>query len=501
MGIRLIVIGAGRIGTDLVNHISKNYDITCVDEQAGALEGLQSIEGSKSITLLQGDATSRLTLEKARVNEADVVVLTTAKEMVNLEAARILREKFSVPRVISIGITSSGIAEFEALQVEVVNIFEASAHSLRNIIQSEVRTPQGIGLGLGEILELSIHPRSRLVNKPLERLVPLNWRIGLIYRDDAVMVPDGSTRLMPNDRVIILGDPSVLKTVSELLAFTTHDFPVEYGTLALVYLEGSEGETYFAEVEYVLKTLPFGEVVFMLSPAIQDTKRFEPFFERSPHIHTVHISSRKRPMKSILESAGMLSRNCGLIIGDKKTLLGSPGLLPYRWNLVRQIARSMEQLYAPVLFCSGTFPYRRVAVPAIPPADVKPVLETALEITAQMAGELTVFQSPPSIYTGGEEENKAFEKIKKTVSDMALLYKRKIAASVLTGNPVHEITRAVQDCHLLLLESNEWERRVLFSSILNPDPMVHLLARSPISTLLQPPETRRKEIRSSQKQP
>jgi Trk K+ transport system NAD-binding subunit len=493
MSNRLVIIGAGRIGTDLISRMSNNFEIVCIEQGDESLKDLEPLQESRKITVIQGDATSRLILEQARVDEADVVVLTVSSEAINLEAARVLREKFNVPRIVAIGISSEGIAELEALDVEVVNVFKASAHSILNLIQSAIRTPQEIGSGQGEILELTVHPRSRLTHKPLARLVPLSWRVGLIYRNEKVIVPDGRTRLMPNDRVIILGDPSVVKTLSELLTFSTHDFPLEYGSLALVYLGEEDGEAYFSEVEYLLKTFPFREVVFMLSPRIKDPGRLQDFFDRCPHLYTIHASENKRPMASILESAGILRRNCGLIIGNKKTLLGNTGMLPYRNKRVRLISRTLEQLYAPILFCAGTFPYQGLAVPAIPPADVKPLLETALEISGQMASDLSVFHCSPSAYTGGEEEKTASGKIKKTVSDMGLLFKRKIPVSVLTGNPVHQVTRAVQELQLLLLEPMEWDRRPLFSLFFRPDPVIHLLARSPISTLLQPPENVKKE--------
>lgn len=501
MSNRLVIVAAGRVGSDLISHLAGGYEITCIDLNAESFKHFQSLPETRNVSFIEGDATSRLVLEKARVEEADVVLLTSTSEAVNLEVARILREKFSVPRIISIGISTEGITELESLDVEVANIFKASAHNILNIVRSEIRTPQGIGTGQGEILELTVHSRSRLANKTLSRIAPVSWRIGLVYRNDQILVPDGATRLMANDRVIVIGDPSVLKTVSELLTFSSHEFPLEYGPLALVYLDGTEKEAYFSEVDYLLNTFPLKETVFMLSPRIKDPKQFDAFFARCPHIHTVHSTTEKNPIAAILESAEYLRRKCGLIIGDKAVLIGKSELLSYRKNMVRLIAQGLENLYAPILFCAGTFPYKRVAMPAIPPSDIKPVLETALEITEQMAAELAVLLSPPSEYTGSDQDTAAFEKIKKTISDMGLLYKRKIPATTLAGNPVIEVTRALPDFNLLVLEPKEWDHWGLFSSFFSPDPILHILARSPITTLIQPREPVRKSTPPSAGKP
>ena len=498
MSNRLLIVGAGRIAKDLVTQLSEGYQITCIDKNAEALEELKTVQENGEMTIIQGDATSRLVLKEAQVDDMDMVLLTISKEKINLETARILREKFSVARIISIGITPKGIAELEELEIEVANIFKASANNILNIIQSHIRTPQGIGAGQGEILEVTVHPQSRLVNKPLSRLAPKNWQVGIIYRDDKIIVPGGKIRLMPEDRVVIMGEPSVLKSVSELLTFSTHDFPIEYGSLALVYIGGTEKSDYFSEVQYLLSTLPFSEVVFMLSPKIKDPETYRTFFDECPHIFTVHTTTEHTPIKAILKSVGLLSRNCGLIIGQKNVLQGKPAFLPYRDRLFRTIIRCTEQYYAPIVFCRGTAPYEKVSIPAIPPSDIKPLLETALEVSSQLASELTVFLSSPSSYTGAEDEILSFDTMKKTISDMGLLYKRKVPVTSLKGNPVHEVMAHIGKQNLLVLEPREWKIRGLISSLLNPDPILHILARSNITTILQPLESGKKSPQSAE---
>ncbi len=492
MNNRLVIVGAGRIGSDLLGRLAEKFEVTVVDLKENVLDPFQDRSWARNIHLIQGDATSRLVLEEARVHDADIVLLTCAREEINLETARVLRENFSISRIISVGITTEGIEELKRLEVEVANIFLASSHSILNLIGSGTRVPREIGTGKGEILELTVHPRSRLLYKPLERLVPINWRVGLIYRNGGMLVPDGKTRLMPQDRVILIGDPSVVKTVAELLTFSTHDFPLEYGTLALIFIQGVENESYFSEVEYLLNALPFREVVFMLSPAVRDPERFHPFFARIPYLHTIHSTTEKDPWKAILGSAGILHYNCGLIIGDREVLLGAPKRLPYRIRRIRSIEKTLAQFYAPILFSSGTFPYERIVMPALPAYPVKPLLETALEVSGQLHAELSLLFSPPSRYTSGEEERAEFNRVKKTVSGMALLYKRKVQTITLDGNPVIEVTRVAREQNLLVLESGGKAGKGVLHAVLNPDPVVHLLARSPVSILLQPPESIRK---------
>jgi hypothetical protein len=97
--------------------------------------------------------------------------------------------------------------------VEVENIFTLSGASIRNMLEQKMRTAHAIGLGKNEILEVEVYPNSKLANKPIGSLAPIRWRICIIYREENTIIPRENTVLKPKDRVIILGDPVVLKTV------------------------------------------------------------------------------------------------------------------------------------------------------------------------------------------------------------------------------------------------------------------------------------------------
>ncbi len=476
---RIVIIGLGRIGRELLKKLPRDFEITCIDLDPELKERARKLKG-EDVRFIAGDATSRLVLEDAGVDEADVVIITTTNEKVNVEAARLLREHFNAKRVISVGVTQENVEALEGLGVEVENIYIASATGIRNRIEQRSRAAHAIGLGKNEILEVEVHPNSRLANKPIGALAPIRWRIGIIYRDGNIIMPRKDRILKPRDRVIILGDPAVLKTVSEILTFSFQRFPLEYGSTVVAYLSGRESAGFFDELEYLFSVFHLNRIVFIYS------KKAASLRELMKRNGFKNVEERETVLSPYNAIEGLLKEERGehgLIVLSKDIPVAASSDLRRR-SFLNSLASAAA---CPILLAAGTFPYERMVVPCVEGMDVQRVMDTAFEISSSLNNELTALLVEPSSYISTEEEVRWFEEMKKSVSDMALVYKTSINAPVLKGNPVKAISGALKDYNLLIVDTGGWKKRGWFSLMLNPDVVWHIVSRSAISTLLIPP--------------
>jgi Trk K+ transport system NAD-binding subunit len=478
---RFVVIGLGQIGRELIRRLSRDFGITCIALNPDAEEILRKLK-REDAKLIVGDATSRLVLEDARVDDASAVIVTTTIERVNIEVATILKEHFNPQRVISVALTQRGMETLEALGVEVDNIFTAGALGIRNRIEEKSKAAHAIGLGKEEILEVEVHPHSRLANNPLGLLDPIKWRVGIVYREGNIIVPKPDTVLKPKDKVIILGDPAVLKTVSEMLTFSFQKFPLEYGPTAIVYFSGMEEEPYVEEVNYLFSVLPLEKAILVLSKKAQ-TEKFHSLLEA---LKVKDVSEKRTvlpPLDAIRATLGECSGEQGLIVFPDpvvKSFVSDAG----KKNL---LIGALSLARCPILIGRGTFPYEKMAVPCVEGTNVEHAMESAFEISSSLSNKITALQVRPSSYIAGEEEMKDFEERKKSISHMSLIYKAKVHIETLEGNPVKAVLGSIGDFNLVLADMSASRTGGVLYSLLNPDVIWKIVRGSPVSTLVVPP--------------
>ena len=481
---RFIIIGLGNIGLILLKTLSRDYELLCIDRDEAVIDRAREIR--EDIDVVIGDATSRLVLEEAGINDADGVIITTTDEKVNIEIARILHENFEPRRVIAIAISEEGIETLRSYGAEVENIFMASATGIVNRLTEKTKTTHEIGLGRKEIMEVEVHPNSRLANKPIGILAPIKWRIGIIYRDDNIIIPRKDVVLKPKDRVVILGEPNILKTVAEILTFSFERFPLEYGTVVLTYLTGAEDERFFEELGYIISSFPVEKNIFVCSRKVAERrKEIEQFCDRFHIKERVFKESVLPILSAIEETSKEIKNEQALIVVSKKAVLDSLGVSVFSTRK-RNFLYSLADIGScPVFILSGTHPYEKILLPSFAGADIDRIIETGIEISAIINGSLTALTVEPSRYIATEEEYAKHKEIRKRISALTAMYKTSIEVITMRGNPV-KVTHQVQREYNLMVISRGSPRRG-FLSFLSPDVVWNVIKDTRITTLITPP--------------
>ncbi len=485
---KVLIVGVGNIGLQLIKNLSRDFSLVCIDSSEPALEGARRLRG-EDLTTIVGDATSRLVLEEAGAADADTVIISTTTEKVNIEIARILKDHFTVPRVISIGITQKGIATLDELGVEVESIFNVSATGIRNRLEAKTKTVHGIGLGKNEILEVEVHANSRLANKRLAALRPQNWRVGVIYREGNILVPHSETSLRAKDKVIILGQPLVLKTVAEMLTFRFTHFPLEYGDTLIAYFPARWQPAYLDEVEYICSVYPLEKALFVCvrkSSELEDRLRaiVARHHFKQYDIEETNGQPAFAGLRALLQEYG---RRAAMMTLPRSSIefSGLP-LIGARRGKHLLITLSAA-LGCPILLAGGTFPYEKVAVPCLDLGSLKRSMEATLEMSAGISYDIEALFVSLSRYISSEEQAREFEEMKKAVADLGLIYKAGIETTELRGNPIKVVRQAMEERNLMVADIAGWRDIGFFASLLTPDVAWSIVRQSPASTLLIPP--------------
>jgi len=482
----IVLIGAGNIGRELLSKLSRDFEIVCVDSNPGTRPLVEALRGSDRTRVIIGDATSRLVLEEARVDESDAVIITTTSEKINKEVARVLHDHFHCRKVISAGITHEGMQELAGLGAEVKNIFTATANDIRNLIEHQAKTAYGIGIGKNEILEVEVHPNSKLKNRPLGWIAPIRWNIGIIYREGNIIIPRADTVLKERDRVIIFGDPSVLRIVAEMMTSDFQRFPLEFGTSLFVYVSGAEGSAFFEEVNYVYSVFQLEKVHFIYASGATDLiSRHEETVGRYKFKTAERTVSSFGPAGAVTALLSSEPVRPGIVILSKKTVLRA-SFGGYTRSGKKTIDSLVRAGRCPVILAEGSFPYGEMAVPALQKGDFRDILQSAVEISMTANTNVEALLVKPSEYISAEEEHQSFEEMKGVISNIGFFHKKKIPIRILEGNPVQGISRILPEYNLLVLNAGHWAEKGLMRSLLSPNIEWQILRRSMISVLALP---------------
>lgn len=95
----VIIVGCGRVGSQLANMLSDNGDnVCCIDRSADAFANLgRNFNG----TTLQGVGFDEDVLDKAGIEDCDVLAAVTQHDNANLMCAEVANRIFDVPHVIA----------------------------------------------------------------------------------------------------------------------------------------------------------------------------------------------------------------------------------------------------------------------------------------------------------------------------------------------------------------------------------------------------------------
>lgn len=94
----IVIIGCGRTGSQLADLLSQEgHEVVIVDKNNKKFKNLNV---NFSGFTVEGDGMEHEVLKKARIDQAEVVVITTGNDNINYMLAQLSREIFEVPQVL-----------------------------------------------------------------------------------------------------------------------------------------------------------------------------------------------------------------------------------------------------------------------------------------------------------------------------------------------------------------------------------------------------------------
>jgi len=126
---------------------------------------------------------------------------------------------------------------FDDPNIIAINSSDILASRLFDYIPNVPVIAQNVGMGEGEIVEVLVPFGSSFVYRHIGALEQKNWKIVAIYRNQRLILPSPKRMIQPNDLLVLVGEPSVLKTVYRAIKRELGQFPAPYGSNLYLYID------------------------------------------------------------------------------------------------------------------------------------------------------------------------------------------------------------------------------------------------------------------------
>ena len=209
---RIIIIGAGAVGSQLADQLSKeNHDVTVIEQNK---ERMQHLQDELDILVVEGNGASPKILAAADIKRCDLMMALTNSDEMNIVASLTACEHevpFKIARVSNMDyyLLDNWLSEKNLGVDLLVNPEFECALQIRNLLSVPGATDVAeFGGGQALLIGLEVMRNAPCVGETLQELRLKMERneflVGSITRDGRTIIPTGKTRLEEGDQIFII---------------------------------------------------------------------------------------------------------------------------------------------------------------------------------------------------------------------------------------------------------------------------------------------------------
>jgi trk system potassium uptake protein TrkA len=220
--VRIVIIGAGKVGTFIAADLLENgHDVTVVEREAQQVDRRRATEGLEHVEWVVADACEVSELARANLESADAVLAVTGDDEDNLVTSLLAKQEFGVPRVIAR--VNHPANEWMFTEMWGVDIAVSAPHLLSALVEEAVTVGSMVRLlqvagGRARLIEVTLTADSPILGRSIvDAAFPRGSSVVAIVRAGDVVVPRGDTVFHLGDEVLALVSDESEAEVSALL--------------------------------------------------------------------------------------------------------------------------------------------------------------------------------------------------------------------------------------------------------------------------------------------
>ena len=216
---RVLIEGCTKLGVTVARQLeSRVKSVVLVDRDRERAEAASTVLDKALV--LHGDVVDPDFARDNNLERSDVYLALTSDDQTNLMHA-LLVKKLGIPRIVVQAQEPAYLPVLHTLGVGVVvtpRLLTVNA-ILRHIRRGRVLQVSQIGESGAEAREYLVTEESRVAGSALRDLkIPRGSIVGAIQRQEKILIPDGTSQILPGDHVVIFALPEAVAAVEKLFS-------------------------------------------------------------------------------------------------------------------------------------------------------------------------------------------------------------------------------------------------------------------------------------------
>lgn len=208
----VLIVGAGTVGSSVAEYLSvEGYRVVLIDSNRAVLD---SAENRMDVHTIQGEAGDTSVLYESGVEKASLVLAVTnndAENMICAMASKQLGANQTVARVRNRVFSERRHFDYrEALGIDLMICpeFITASEVVKFLDNPDMLAMEHFARGQVQLLQVQIPNGSFLCEQSLMNVdLPEGLLVVMLTRGSEVIIPKGSDRIQPGDRVVFIGLP------------------------------------------------------------------------------------------------------------------------------------------------------------------------------------------------------------------------------------------------------------------------------------------------------
>lgn len=214
----VIIVGAGRVGLNLSESlIREGISVTIIESDPSVSE---EVAESSEAMVINGDATNIQILEDADITDAQVFVVATGDDKVNLLTAALSKNYDNIKKTIvrvndpehESAFKNAGIGITVSPEVTVATYLE------RIITRPKIAELIVLGRGSTELLELKLENKKLFGKQVFDYSPTENYIVCAVYEDNELIIPQKDTIFEKNQKISVVTKSDYVQDVTKFFS-------------------------------------------------------------------------------------------------------------------------------------------------------------------------------------------------------------------------------------------------------------------------------------------